>query len=237
MTDFSTCRRCHTLLIVTDGAVVHPMCEPVTTRLERLQDRYRALLELADHVDNHAALGPELAELEAAIKEHENAEPDLLRAALRFAGEFDWPVFPLHPGTKEPATAHGFKDANTDLERIARYWRRHPRANIGVPTGVKFDVLDIDRPKRDGQPDGEATYAQLIDLDMLPDTHAQVATAHRGLHLYVEATGRGCRQNMLPSVDYRGAGGYVVAPPSVLPEGRWHWLIVPSPAIRAPRHR
>jgi hypothetical protein len=188
-----------------------------------------------DHIDNRVAPGPELAELEALIKEHENAEPDLRRAALRLAGEFDWPVFPLHPGTKEPDCPHGFKDANTDLERIERYWRRHPRANIGVPTGIRFDVIDIDRPKRDGQPDGGTSYKMLLDAGRLPDTHAQVSTAHAGLHLYVEATGNGCRTGWGPSVDYRGVGGYVVVPPSVLPEGRWHWLIVPSPAIRRAR--
>ena len=238
MTDYTTCRRCHALLAVTDGDTVHPLCEPVTTRLERLRDRYEGLLALADHVDNRVALGPELAELEAAIKEHENAEPDMLRAALRFAGEFDWPVFPLRARTKEPDCPHGFKDATTDLERIERYWRKHPSSNIGVPTGIKFDVIDIDRPKRDGQPDGEATYAALGKLEgALPDTHAQVATAHAGLHLYVEATGNGCRTGWAPSVDYRGTGGYVVVPPSVLPEGRWHWLIVPSPAIRRARSR
>jgi hypothetical protein len=218
---------------VTDGATVHPLCAPITTKLERLQDNYRGLLAIADDVTNESALTPELAMIEAEIKELENKPPDLGRAALRLADELAWPVFPLRPGTKEPATPHGFKDAHTELARIERYWRKYPTSNIGVPTGVAFDVIDVDRPKRAGQVDGEQTYAEMLaagDLDEV-DTHARVGTAHAGLHLYVEATGAGSRCGWAPSIDYRGVGGYVVVPPSVLPEGRWRWLTVPSPLI------
>jgi hypothetical protein len=230
--DYSTCRRCRKQMVVLGGDTVHPMCDPLPTQLERLRDNYYGLLAIQGRVDNAGALTPELAELEARIKELENRPPDMARWAARYAGDWHWPVFPLRPGSKEPDTPHGFKDATTDLERIERYWRRHPQANIGIPTGIAFDVIDIDRPKRDGQPDGGLAYKMLLDAGELPDTHGQVATAHAGLHLYVEPTGSGCAQEIEPSVDYRGMGGYVVVPPSMLPAGRWQWLNVPSPAIR-----
>lgn len=226
MTDFSTCRRCKTLLQVTDGNVVHPLCAPILTKVERLEEQ---LLEACRNHDTELE-----RELEAKIKELENHPPDLLKAALRYARDFGWPVHPLKPGSKEPDTPHGFKDASTDLTRIERYWRKHPTANIGVPTGLPatFDVIDVDAPKRDGQVAGAIAYAELGRTGRLPDTHGMVVTANAGLHLYIEPTGEPCHVNWMASVDYRGIGGYVVVPPSVAASGHWRWLIVPSPVIR-----
>lgn len=219
---------------VHDGDSVHPMCDPMPTRLERLRDNLIGLLALQAKAENPEALDVEVNEVRSQIVTIEHKAPDMLEAALKLAG-WGWPVFPLWPGTKEPATPHGFKDATVDVERIERYWRKHPTSNIGVPTGVRFNVIDIDRPKRDGQVDGELAYGQLLRDHELPDTHAHVRTAHDGLHLYVEVDGSGCTTGIEPSVDYRGEGGYVVVPPSVADGGRWQWLIAPSPVIRAKR--
>jgi hypothetical protein len=50
-----------------------------------------------------------------------------------------------HPlGTLVP---HGVKDATTNRARILAWWTRHPQANIGLATGHRFDVLDVDGPK------------------------------------------------------------------------------------------
>jgi hypothetical protein len=51
-----------------------------------------------------------------------------------------------------------------------------------------------------------------------------VRTGSGGCHLYVAATGAGNRARLLPGVDWRGAGGYVVAPPSLHASGeRYRW--------------
>lgn len=232
MTDYSTCRRCKRLLQVTDGETVHPQCRPIVTKLEALQDNYRGLLAIADHVENEAALDPELVVLRDEIETLQSKPADMRRAALYVAGELGWPVFPLRPGTKTPATKHGFKDAHAELDRIERYWRANPEANIGVPTGIAFDVIDVDAPKREGQPDGREAFEWLRANRPAIDSHARVSTANGGLHLYVEPTGKDCTTNYAPSIDYRGIGGYVVIPPSSTPAGRWVWQNVPSPRIR-----
>lgn len=129
-------------------------------------------------------------------------------------------VFPVKPRGKTPLTAHGFKDATTDPDRVHAWWTATPDANIGVPTGHLFDVVDIDGSE------GIATMyngAQPLIDDL---TVIGVARTSRdgGRHLYVPATGAGNKTGIFPGVDYRGAGGYVVAPPSIGANGRrYEW--------------
>ena len=41
-------------------------------------------------------------------------------------------------------------------------------------------------------------------------------TPNDGVHVYVQSTGLRNRTRFAPGLDYRGAGGYVIAPPSVV---------------------
>ncbi len=64
--------------------------------------------------------------------------------AARYA-KAGWPVFPVKPGAKEPATKHGVHDAETDPGTVSRFWTRNPEANVGVATGAPGPtVLDVD---------------------------------------------------------------------------------------------
>jgi len=45
---------------------------------------------------------------------------------------------------KHPMTATGFHDASADEEQVKAWWSKWPTANIGLPTGHDFDVVDID---------------------------------------------------------------------------------------------
>jgi hypothetical protein len=73
---------------------------------------------------------------------------DHLAAALRYASQ-GVPVFPFAPRSKFPLISaandgHGLHDATTDAARIQAWWMAHPTANIGLRTGVAFDVIDLD---------------------------------------------------------------------------------------------
>ena len=221
MFTYSTCSGCNGLLHVTDGLDHHngePQCQPRRTTVQRLALEWLAAAKACDD---------DLADtLEAQIEELDNKPPRLLDAALLYAS-WGWPVFPLRPREKRPATRNGFKDATTDADQIRAWWKRNPQANIGLPTGIAFDVIDVDVPL------GPPSYTKMLELDEVPDVHGQVATSSGGLHLYIKPTGEGNFVGFTPGVDYRGVGGYVVAPPSTLGErGRaWSWTTKPSPII------
>jgi hypothetical protein len=128
-------------------------------------------------------------------------------------------VFPLKPGTKVPATPHGFKDASMNPDTIRAWWTRWPDANIGLTTGHLYDVIDVDGP---------AGIRSIADItDKIPTIHG-IARTPRGYHLYIQPTGDGCTTSIVPGIDYRGIGGYVVAPPSRTGETRWEWIEPPS---------
>ncbi len=162
--------------------------------------------------------------------------PDLLGAALAYS-ERGWPVFPCEPGGKRPLGAlvpHGLKDATTDAAIIREWWGKCPTANTGLPTGQAFDVLDVDRPKP-GQPaDGQVTLWELVAEHGPLPAGPTVLTPSDGLHLYFAPTGLGNRAGLRPGLDYRGVGGYVLAPPSVLADGTaYTWLTTPLTGVWA----
>lgn len=158
-------------------------------------------------------------------------EQQLLFWAVRYA-RLGWPVFPLQPRAKVPFPGtNGYKDATTDLERVAAWWHRHPDSNIGLATGVAFDVFDLDRyGTEDGQADSFDEIEAAGFLDTLKwvveeETDLVVAKTGKGLHIYVQPTGAGNRAGFIPTCDWRGRGGYVVAPPSIHPSGEpYLWL-------------
>jgi len=157
-----------------------------------------------------------------------NAPGALLGAALWYANN-GIAVFPCAPGQKRPVGGHGFKDATTDLEQIRAWWTTTPDANIGLPTGLRFDVFDVDGPE------GTIALGEVKDSGGMPDVLAWCKTP-RGMHYYVAPSGHGNTTSLLPKVDHRGAGGYVVAPPSRTADGAYRWIrgselgTVPLPA-------
>lgn len=155
---------------------------------------------------------------------------DLLDAAVSYARR-GWPVFPCKPGSKEPATAHGFQDATTDVGPIERFWARRPDMNIGIATGGDGpDVLDIDVAH--GK-DGYRSLHTAISVGLVPAPMSWVATPSGGMHLYY--CGDSQRNGTLSEqgLDFRGTGGYVVAPPSQI-DGR-RYLAVSSWSVEPVR--
>jgi Bifunctional DNA primase/polymerase, N-terminal len=115
---------------------------------------------------------------------------------------------------------HGVRDATTNRARVLAWWTRHPQANIGLATGYRFDVLDVDGPA------GERAIRQLAAAHGLASSGPLVRTGGGGWHFYLAPTGLG---NVHPAglahVDWRGRGGCVVAPPSRHTSGHpYQWV-------------
>lgn len=159
--------------------------------------------------------------------------PELLVDALA-AAERGWSVLPLVPRGKAPLgrlVSRGVKDATTDPDRIRKWWRREPEANVGVATGGGLVVVDIDEG-------GEKSVRQLeANHGPLPPTVESVTGRGRHLFLRVDPGQRvPCSAGKLGAgLDVRGDGGYIVAPGSVHPSGAiYEWRTAPDEAPLAP---
>jgi hypothetical protein len=136
----------------------------------------------------------------------------VLRQALAYAAH-GWPVFPCQPGSKQPATQHGFKDATTDPGKISWWWRRQPDANLAIATGAPGpDVLDVDQHGPAGN--GYGAFRRLLRAGLARDASAIIATPGGGLHAYFTGTSQRCGKLPRHHLDFRAQGGYVLAPPS-----------------------
>jgi putative DNA primase/helicase len=158
----------------------------------------------------------------------------LIEWAIYYAS-LSYPIIPLYEPTskkecscykkdcpsigKHPRVKNGLKDATTDLATIRSWWAKWPNANIGIATGVvsKLIVIDVD-VKNDG----------LSSLDQIqkmygPMLGAKVRSGSGGLHFYFSMGVNDHirnKVNLLPGIDIRGEGGYIVAPPSSHASGK-----------------
>jgi hypothetical protein len=144
------------------------------------------------------------------------------KAALAYTQRLRWPVFPLWPRTKNPATKHGFKDATLDEQQIIQWWTKWPNANIGIPTGIHFWVFDID--PRHG---GDFSLQVLVHrYGALADTIQQLTGGGGRQYLYQmpDQQKLTCHTGLWPGIDIKGQGGYIVVPPSIHPSGKaYQW--------------
>ena len=147
---------------------------------------------------------------------------ELRAAALQYAAA-GIRVFPVLAGRKEPATAHGVKDATTDPSTIEAWWSSTPYL-IGIACGPGSGVFVIDNDPRNG-----GAWES-------PVSTASVRTGGRydgvepGMHYYFKwpVGVAKMRPSLAPGVDVQGAGKYVIAPPSVTQDAyEWTNLIAP----------
>lgn len=142
------------------------------------------------------------------------AFPYELAAAAETYAAAGVPVFPCAPGGKRPLTTHGFHDATTDPEQIITWWSRYPAANIGIPTGRVVDVLDVDvHATGTGYP----ALRTLQQEGLITGWGQAVRSPSGGLHLYYPADllqPGGSWSRGRAHIDFRGTGGYIIAPPS-----------------------
>jgi hypothetical protein len=157
------------------------------------------------------------------------------RAAQTYA-TLGYPVVPMHavrpgggcscpdpacpdPG-KHPRLAAWTRLAATDPAVVENWWRRRPDANLGLVTGRRFDVLDLD-----GDQGGVEALRAILQIAPWEHPGPVARTGGGGWHLLYAPTSLGNRVRLLPGVDWRGRGGLIVAPPSPHASGhRYAWV-------------
>ena len=146
--------------------------------------------------------------------------------ALYYA-ELGLAVFPLAYRNKVPAIEGGCKAATTEKSKIERWWNQNPRYNIGIATGNKSNglvVIDLDVDKNKGIDGYEVLRDWQNKHGELPETWQSI-TGRGGYHyFYKDTITHSNKVGLYEGVDIRGEGGYIVAPPSVHPNGNtYEW--------------
>jgi len=168
-----------------------------------------------------------------------------LEAALAYAQVQGWRVLPCHTyvdrgctcedancgsKAKHPLTPNGCKDATTDPQTITNWWvETEGYPNVGIATGAESGLVVGDVDISSGGMDSLAEWEK-VHGPMPPTPTAQ--TGSGGLHYYFRyptGTKVGNRTGIVPGIDVRGDGGYVLAPPSLHASGgSYVWLQPPQ---------
>ncbi len=114
---------------------------------------------------------------------------------------------------KHPMLADWPNKSSMDLEVIRNYFANHGDLNVGICTGQRSRLVVLDVDARSGGLETLEECLQLYgDLPLTPMVH----TGGGGNHYYFKCPlgGLPSRISLLPGIDLKCEGGYVVAPPS-----------------------
>ncbi len=156
----------------------------------------------------------------------------MIEAALKYF-EKGMSVFPVNPNTKKPLVE--WKKYQTERPTIEQVhaWFDRTSNGIAIVTGKISDtfVVDFDRYK--------PGFSEETALQLIPDSvHAPtVKTMNDGQHMYFRnpEINASIMAGVAPGIDYRGEGGYVVAPPSKSMSGaEYRWVVSLDECERPP---
>lgn len=159
------------------------------------------------------------------MQELKEKEDPRLQAALEFARR-GLPVFPVTE-KKLPAVKDWENAATTDETQIRKWFEEVliGGCNYGFPAGrAGILIIDTDVDKKIGGAvvNGEDSLKDYLldNAGYLPDT-MRVRTPSGGIHRYYRAEGFRSKNALLPAVDIKSCGGYVVIPGSITEKGRY----------------
>lgn len=164
----------------------------------------------------------------------------MLKDALKYRAKA-WSIFPLHH-VKDGACSCGNKNCSSpgkhprignwleyqkrlpSKDEIKAWWHRWPNANIAIITGKISGMVVIDI-------DDMSVYKSVFKR---ANTGRVSTTGSGGKHLFYQYPNVdyiGNRAGFIKGVDFRGDGGYIVAPPSSHASGnnyKWTFFNTPS---------
>ncbi len=148
---------------------------------------------------------------------------NILSAAMGYVDR-GYPVFPIVPLGKRPATENGFHDATLDEDQLDDWFTPNPTYNIGIPTDGLV-VIDCD-------PGSEDWYLKRRDSFQMAGAVVS-QTPRGGWHIIFrmpEGEDIRCSSGKVgENIDIRANGGYIVVSPSLVkqkdgPNKPYVWL-------------
>ncbi len=146
---------------------------------------------------------------------------DVLEAALAYK-KLGFSIIPLKEKGKTPLIKswRPFQKKPASEEQIHKWWNAHPRANIGIICGKVSGLVVLDADSKKAR-----SFIKKNGFKRTP-----VSATAKGRHIYFKHPGERVRNKVGSELglDIRADGGYVVAPPSIHPNGKeYKWLLSP----------
>ena len=139
----------------------------------------------------------------------------IVTSALEYAAK-GFSVIPCQPDKKPFIAWTEYQTRRASADEISAWWQKWPKAMIGLVTGKFSGMLVIDCDTADGY---QAIQHCIPDSLLFPIA----STPRGGCHLYFrypEGSNLTVGVGVMPGVDFRGEGGYVIAPPSINGSGK-----------------
>lgn len=144
-------------------------------------------------------------------------ENKCLKEALRYL-TLGMSVIPLKPNSKEPLINwKPYQSRRASESEVREWFKQTPNANLGIVTGVISSLAVVDLDGADGLKSGQS----------LQPISSVVSITGNGRQVFYKCpkSELGNSVRKYPGLDIRADGGYVVAPPSIHPNGKqYRWL-------------
>lgn len=131
-------------------------------------------------------------------------------------------IIPLLARDKKPAISWDpYKVNRVNKDDVQRWWTVWPNSNIGCVTGSISDIIVLDL-------DNENAHTAAVAMG-LPETWK--SKTGKGYHIFFKYPGTRVKNytRILPGMDIKADGGYVVLPPSIHPSGAtYQWIVSPD---------
>ncbi len=148
-----------------------------------------------------------------------NTNSDKYVEAIRYLG-LGFSIIPIGADKKPLVQWIKYQQERPTVTELNAWFEKFGEPNIGIITGSISDLCVIDADSE------EAIKAveEILTPELVVPT---VTTPRGGKHYYFRNDSQfTTRANVLPKVDTRGEGGYVVAPPSCNENGEsWRWVV------------
>ena len=133
---------------------------------------------------------------------------EILQTALNYLAK-GYSVIPIKPSKRPFIQWEEFKKKQPTQDEVREWWRKWPSANVAIITGKISGICAIDIDEDEGF---EAIQDYIPDSLVIPTSK----TPKEGQHLYFQMPEKSIGNNsrIIPGCDFRGEGGYIIAPPS-----------------------